>query len=417
MASTAAEAEWSPAPKTPAASILTTERAPVTRYKRPVILAIVAALAGVLAIGFIVAFALKRPDEVKTRDPGAIQMAKPDLNALPTGYSDPRVQRPDLGGPGTAAMPPESADAQLAGGPAATAGPAGGSPPANAAATAALQRREAARDAALRQDLAARAAPVFATQAGGQGPQAGDTQLAVDSAAPPPAAAGVTPVSTEADPNGQSTKQDFIARVGIGSDYLGNRLLPPISPYEVKAGTIIPAALVTALNSDLPGAVVASVTEAVYDHVTGRTLLIPQGARLFGRYDSRISYGQNRALVVWERLIYPDGRSINLSGMPGTDATGAAGLSDRVDNHIGSLVGGVLLSTAISIGAAVADDAANNNNNNLVLQGGAGAVSQEASRTGQQIIRRKLDRQPTLKVRPGYRLRVLVNKDIVLAPY
>ena len=416
MASSAAEVEWSPAPKAPAASILTTERNPVTRYKRPVILAIVAALAGVLAIGFIVAFALKRPDQVKLRDPGAIQMAKPDLKALPTGYSDPRVQRPDLGGPGTAAMPPESADAQLAGGSAATAGPVGGPTSTNAVATAALQRREAIRDAALRQDLAARTAPVFASQAGGQGPQTGNVPLAVDRAAPAPPA-GAMPISADDDPNGQSTKQDFIARAGVGSDYLGNRLLPPISPYEVKAGTIIPAALVTALNSDLPGAVVASVTEGVYDHVTGRTLLIPQGARLFGRYDSRISYGQNRALVVWERLIYPDGRSINLAGMSGTDATGAAGLSDRVDNHFGSLVGGVLLSTAISIGAAVADDAANNNNNNLVLQGGAGAVSQDASRTGQQITRRKLDRQPTLKVRPGYRLRVLVNKDIVLAPY
>ena len=136
--------------------------------------------------------------------------------------------------------------------------------------------------------------------------------------------------------NGQAAKRQFAASART-DDYLTNPLQPALSPWEVKAGSIISAALVTAINSDLPGQVIAQVTEPVYDHRTGRTVLIPQGSRLIGQYDSQIAYGQNRALIAWNRIIMPDGRSINIGSMAGADVSGAAGLQDKTDGHFGQL--------------------------------------------------------------------------------
>ncbi|PZP07083.1 MAG: conjugal transfer protein TraI, partial [Sphingomonas hengshuiensis] len=177
----------------------------------------------------------------------------------------------------------------------------------------------------------------------------------------------------------------------------------------------IAAALITGLSSDLPGQVVAQVTEDVFDTVTGHTRLIPQGARLIGVYDARVSYGQSRALVVWTRMILPDGRSIDLDRMIGTDPSGQSGLRDRVDNHTGKLVVAGLLSTLFGVGANAAT-AGGGDNNDIAF-----AIRESAGRSvesvGDKLVERQLDIQPTITVRPGARVRVLVSRDLALAPW
>lgn len=216
-----------------------------------------------------------------------------------------------------------------------------------------------------------------------------------------------------AQQNLQGQKLSFLNEFAVGGTYLERPYQAPISKYEVKAGTVIPGALVTVVDSDLPGDVIAQVTQNVYDTVTGRYLLIPQGAKLYGRYDSVVAYGQSRALVAWQRLIMPNGYSIQLDGMIATDRTGASGLSDEVDYHLSRLASGILMSTAISWAGNLADDEGDGDSFNDV----GATVAQEASRVGQEITRRNLDVQPTIRVRAGYPVRVLVNQDMVLSPY
>ena len=219
-------------------------------------------------------------------------------------------------------------------------------------------------------------------------------------------------VSYLADQEGiQSTNRRQILHSGSRLEaYLDHPYEKPRSRYELKAGSVIPAALLTAINTDLPSDIVARVTEHVYDSATGRFLLIPQGATLYGTYDSLIANGQNRALVVWQRLIMPNGRSILLDGMAGVDKAGNGGLSDRVDYHFGKLAVGALLSTALTFGGNLArGDSPGLNYGDTI----GDTVAQEASRVGQRIIDQQLDVQPTITIRAGWPLRVLVNKDIV----
>jgi type IV secretion system protein VirB10 len=182
------------------------------------------------------------------------------------------------------------------------------------------------------------------------------------------------------------------------------------------AGTIIPAALVTGINSDLPGQVIATVTESVYDTAAGRYLLIPQGSRLIGRYDSQVAFGQRRVLLVWTRLILPDTSSIALDRLPGIDPEGYAGLEDGVDWHWGRILEGVALSTLLGVSAeeAVGNTGGSNGNVVLALRNSA---QDSVNQVGQEITRRNLSVQPTLTVRPGFPMRVMVNKDLVLRPY
>lgn len=198
-----------------------------------------------------------------------------------------------------------------------------------------------------------------------------------------------------------------------GTDiYNPHGLQMPASPYQVMAGTLIPASLVTGLNSDLPGQVIAQVTENVFDTPTGRHLLIPQGTRLLGRYDSDIEAGQSRALVVWTRIIRPDGSSLEIESLPGVDLSGQAGLRDRVDHHRSGLFGAALLSSVLSIASELGTD-----EEDAIAEAIRDGSQSTINQAGQKVVTRALSRKPTLRVRPGWRLRVIVNRDLILTPY
>jgi len=217
--------------------------------------------------------------------------------------------------------------------------------------------------------------------------------------------------------NGQDRKLAFVNasvdRRTVGPD----RVTKPASPYIVQAGTVIPGALITGIRSDLPGQITAQVTENVYDTPTGRFLLVPQGARLIGIYDSQVTFGQSRVLLVWTRLIMPNGRSIVLERQPGADTAGYAGLEDQVDNHWGELFKAAALSTFLAVGTELGAGSDTNSNNSAIIQALRHGASDSLNQTGQQVVRRSLNIQPTLTVRPGFPVRVLVNRDLILQPY
>jgi type IV secretory pathway VirB10-like protein len=192
-----------------------------------------------------------------------------------------------------------------------------------------------------------------------------------------------------------------------------DRIEAPASADILQAGSVIAAALLTGLRSDLPGQITAQVTENVYDSPTGRILLIPQGARLVGQYDAQVAFSQSRALLVWNRLIMPNGRSIVLERQPGADPEGYAGLEDQVDNHWGMLFKAAILSTLLSVGSEAGTSDTENSLVQAIRQGG----SQSFSQVGEQVVGRSLNVQPTITIRPGSPVRVLVTHDLVLEPY
>jgi len=220
-------------------------------------------------------------------------------------------------------------------------------------------------------------------------------------------------IDLQGDQGLQRQKEDFLARLPDGEIYGRHALQTPASPYQVMAGTVIAATLLTGIDSDLPGQVIAQVTENVYDTVSGRYLLIPQGTRLIGTYDSLIAFGQERALVVWRRLIMPDGASIVLDNLPATDPAGYAGLEDEVDFHSWSLLKGIALATLLGVGTELAFD----DEESDLVRALRESVQDNANQAGQGIVQRYLDRQPTITVRPGWPLRVIVSKDLILRPY
>lgn len=389
-----------PERKASAASMLAAPRPPVTRWNRKVLLAGSCGLAALVALGFYLGFGGARPRQNKNVDLQASvdteNPQKPEISArFAQGYGDPGLIAPI---PGTAPLPPPEALAPLA----APAAPQGSAAPDPAIAAA----REEAR-------AASGSGPFFQS---GERP-ASDIAPSVGGYIGPAPGGSAAETSAEVQPqNGQVAKRQFAASAKA-QDYLSNTLVGPLSPWEIKAGTLIPAALITAINSDLPGDVVAQVTRPIFDHVTGKTVLIPQGSRLIGQYDAQVAYGQDRALIAWTRIIMPNGSSINLGAMPATDRTGASGLSDRSDRHFSQLARGIALSTLFSIGAASAQDAGNRSAGGLAVNSTANGVANQAQQVGQRITERDLGRQPTLKIRAGWPVQVLVNKDMVLAPY
>ncbi len=184
------------------------------------------------------------------------------------------------------------------------------------------------------------------------------------------------------------------------------------SPYTVMAGTLIPATLVTGINSDLPGQIIGQVTENVHDTVSGRYLLIPQGSKLIGTYDARQSYGDKRAFVTWSRLIFPNGNSVNLANMASVDAGGYAGLRDDVDNHTGSIMKAGILSSVLGVGTELAT-----NNEDRIVRALQDSGQSTVNIAGQRMVDRSLNVQPTITIRPGWRFSVMVSEDLILKPY
>ena len=227
--------------------------------------------------------------------------------------------------------------------------------------------------------------------------------------------------ATASDATDQTRKLAFLKAGPEKEIYNPHSQQRPLSPYQLMAGTIIPASLVTGLNADLPGFVIAQVTEHVYDTVTGRHLLVPQGTRLLGKYDSVVAYGQQRALVVWQRLIRPDGSSITIDNLPVTDAAGYAGLADRVDLHTWRLLKGIGLATVLGVGQTLVFGFGlafgSGSGDSDILRALRESAGQTTDRAGQRLIERELNVQSTLTVRPGWPLRVIVHKDIILTPY
>lgn len=398
---------------------------PVTRLNKKALM--VSAGGAALLIFAAMSVALKPPKAVGGAEAKELYNVdtKPTaegLDALPKSYAD---VKPDLGAPlpgdlGAALLRAEQAVA--------TSGDEGHLDRADYASLSATPFRnspeaDAAREAALREAqiaTEAREAGVFFQLASASAPRsvgvAASSELSPFEFALPPGLEPPRPAfgaEREQDPSRQIRKLDFLGEAGESSTDNPYAIEDPITPFEVMAGTVIPASLITGVNSDLPGTVIAQVTQNVYDTVTGQYVLVPQGARLIGRYDSVVAFGQSRALLVWSRIIYPDGASIQIDNMPASDVAGYAGLSDKVDFHTFRLLRGVVLSTLLGVGTELSFDDAESD----LVRALRESAQNSSNQAGQKIVQRNLDIPPTIKIRPGWPLRVIVHKDLVLRPY
>jgi type IV secretion system protein TrbI len=212
--------------------------------------------------------------------------------------------------------------------------------------------------------------------------------------------------------NNQDGKQAFLKKSEWEDDYLGNFKKKPRSPYELKAGSYISAALITGINSDLPGNVNAQVTQNAYDTVTGNFLLIPQGAKLVGEYNSHLTFGQKRVQVVWNRIIFPDGKSINLEKMQGVDIAGSSGFQDKVDNHYLRIYGNAILLSLMGAGYDILNQKAQQSTD--PRESVAASVGQRLADVSGQTLEKNMDVQPTEIINPGYKFKIFVLKDMIL---
>ncbi|MFM2625773.1 TrbI/VirB10 family protein [Vibrio owensii] len=219
----------------------------------------------------------------------------------------------------------------------------------------------------------------------------------------------------ESDPNKQDVKQAFSGQTRRNSYLIAGRE-KPLSPYELKVGTLIPATMISGVNSDLPGQVIASVSQNVYDSATGSHLLLPQGSKLYGVYDSQIAYGQSRVLMAWTRVNYPDGTTLELEGMGAIDSEGFAGFEDQVDHHYWKIFGNAFILGMIT-GATEAGISDSNSDETSTAESINNGVTQQFAETGSTLIEKNLDVQPTIVIRNGYKFNIMLNKDVVLHPY
>ena len=217
----------------------------------------------------------------------------------------------------------------------------------------------------------------------------------------------------ERDLHHQQRQLDFLNQRDTGGITNPHALQTPASPYQVMAGSVIAASLITGINSDLPGLVTAQITEHVYDTVTGSALLIPQGSRLIGTYDSVVAFGQSRALLVWQRIILPDGSSIRIDNLPATDAAGYAGLEDEVDYHTWRLLKGIAMATLLGVGTELSFGS----NESDLVRAIRESTQQNTAQAGGRLTEKNLNIQPTITIRPGWPLRIVVQRDIVLKPF
>lgn len=386
-----------PVKENPEALVLRGRPRPAVRFRRGLIIGIsAAAAAGLVTLSWV---ALEPPsfrkaaEAIEAGETG--QNPSPDaLAGAPKDYGDVPRLGPPL--PGDLGRPVVEHQRSL-----------DGAPPAieDGEAERARSAADAERERVAAAKAAARSSPVIVQLAQGS---RSEPEVLRPAAAEPGAEVGQ---STGAVPASQSHKLEF-ARSADG-DVGPHALRSAPSPWTLSAGTVIPASLITGLNSDLPGMVLAQVTENVRDSATGRTVLVPQGSRLIGRYDSVVAYGQRRALVVWTRIMFPDGSSVDIDNVPATDVSGYAGLRDGVDSHTWQLLKGIALSTLLGVGTQLSFGSSESDLVRAVRE----STQQNAANAGNQITGRNLDIQPTLTVRPGWPVRAILNKDLVLQPW
>lgn len=248
-----------------------------------------------------------------------------------------------------------------------------------------------------------------------QGRTVASTPTVADAApapTPTPTPAVSPALDPDRDPNAQGRKAQFVGTLDRSDDVNPHTLTAAPSPYLLSAGSVISASLITGLRSDLPGLVTAQVTAQVFDSPTGRILLIPQGSRLIGSYDSVVAFGQKRALIVWQRFVLPDGSSMRIDNVPATDASGYAGLQDKVDFHTWALLKGVALSTLLGVGSQLTVTGESD-----LVQAIRESTQQNVSRAGDQLTSRYLNIQPTITIRPGATVRLVLHKDLVFRPW
>jgi type IV secretory pathway VirB10-like protein len=393
----------------PEALVLKATPRRVVRFKRTLLIGIAAA--GCIGLFGVTWIALKgsgfHPSLGSDELYGSARKNTPDgLANLPGDYGQMAKPKPQLGPPLPGDLGPAIVEREKQLG----VNPAG-------------SEDEAARAERLRlaqQALQAREGGVFfqlTQHGGGVVPVSISAGAPASAAATPASASGVDPghlnLDLDRDQNDQQHKADFVNQPGAQTIYNDHALQTPASPYEVLAGTVISASLLTGLDSDLPGMVTAQVTEDVKDTVTGRILLIPQGSRLIGAYDSVVAFGQSRALLVWQRIVMPDGSSIQIDNLPATDAAGYAGLEDEVDYHTWTLLKGIAMSTLLGVGTQVTFGSGQSNLVQAIQQ----STQESASQAGQRIVEKDINIQPTITIRPGFPLRVIVHKDLILRPY
>jgi type IV secretory pathway VirB10-like protein len=380
------------------------ERPRSRTLRKGAVLAAILSIGGVVAVALVVALAGPSNDQATAR-----KDQDPDVSTS-NGVSLPDVIKE--------APPTDDVHAKAMGGrPDSNAPTASGVPD---------QRAEAARQAKQEELLRAQGAGVFsgiddgpaiAQRGQPDGTRRGDGSRENDGSGVAGRGAGAADPSRPPDPNLQERKNDFLARAGVSSaEYLEKGLSLPRSPFEVKAGTLIPTVLISGIKSDLPGQVVAQVRENVYDTVSGNHLLIPQGSRLLAAYDSMVAWGQERVLVCWNRLIRPDGTSITLECMPGVDLAGYAGFADEVDNHWWRILSGAVFSSLLAATAQRSQGDVTGFQPTFPQVWASNAAGQ-INQTGQQLTQKNLQVQPTITVRPGFSVNVLVTKDIVIDPY
>ena len=393
----------------PEAVALRAQPRPVTRLNRRTL----AILAGGLAVAVLGALMWSLQPQRR----GASEQAElynvdrvsksEGLDALPADYSKLPPAVPELGPPLPGDLGPAIVKSQQ---PVTAAYAAPGHDPndalrkeAEAAAASSVFFRSGAQAAAPVAQSQVAAAPGFAANA------------AFDPMAAAPASTAALPADPTAVQNRQDQKEAFLKGGSTETRNSGNLTLPA-SPYQVMAGTVIAGALVTGIKSDLPGDVIATVTEPVYDTATGRFLLIPQGSRMLGRYNSQVSYGQSRVQVVWNRIILPDTSSLTLDNLAGTDPAGYAGLEDDVDWHWDRIFAGAALTTLLGIGAELAAPE-NRQDGDRIIIAGRDSAQDSINQVGQEMTRRNLNIQPTLTSRPGLPVRIIVARDLVLRAY
>ncbi len=393
----------------PAAAMrLRAEPPRVTRLSRKVLAGI--GLAAGLGVGGALVYGLQNQHGGKAAEEllATGNRNTPDgLNALPKDYAGVPKLGPPL--PGDLGRPILSA--QNGGQPVTT--PAIGSPGQSTATDPEIERRRQEAERRRQELEAARTAKLFAGTEARLADSAAPASATPSAPTPQPDLAGLGLAPQPATPSAQQRQQAFLDQVPDKRTVSPDRVAAPASPNVLQAGAVIPAALITGIRSDLPGQVTAQVTENVYDSPTGRILLLPQGTRVVGQYDNGVGFGQRRVLLVWSRLIFPNGRSIVLERQPGADAEGYAGLEDGVDHHWWDLAKAAGLSTLLSVGAQAGSSGQESDIARAVRQGASDGVSQ----VGRQVVGRQLEIAPTLTIRPGFPVRVLVTRDLVLEAY